>query len=130
MQLYTHICTCIYTHTQTLCLMSILSNAMHLDLLHMMNHFSRAAGDILSYRLLPSKRYLTIILINYKTLLFVHISGISRGRDETCPYDNVQTKSLLSFIHWMSIRPFQLISYKTALLDTCTFIFRLRRQNI
>lgn len=44
--------------------------------------------------------------------LFVHVSGISCGTDETCLYDTVQTKHLLSSIHWMLVRPFQLIISK------------------
>lgn len=66
----------IYTHTNFVANI-ILLNAMHLVLLHMMKCFSRAAGDILSYLLLSSKRYLTIILIYYKTLLFVHNRHLS-----------------------------------------------------
>lgn len=97
---------CAIIHTATNFVASIiLLHSMHLVSLHMMNHFSRAAGDILSY-LLSSKRYLTIISINYMMLLFVHVSGVSRGRDETCLYDHVQT-SLSASIRWMSITPFQ-----------------------
>lgn len=81
----------IHTHTHFVA-NTILLNAMHLVLLHVMKCFSRAAGDILSYLLLSSKRYLAISLIYYKTLLFVHNSGISHSRHEPCLYDNVQTK--------------------------------------
>jgi len=63
----------LYTHTYTNFVANItLLNAVHLVLLHVMNRFSRAAGDVISTVIF--KRCLTMILINYKTLLFVHIS--------------------------------------------------------
>lgn len=102
----------LYTHTRNFVANNILLNTMHLVLLHLTNCFSRTAGDILSYLLLSSKRYLTINLINYKMFLFVHVSGTSCGTDETCLYDTVQTKRLWSSIRWTSVRPFQLISSK------------------